>query len=76
MGLRPWRNAEVEGKVRIQSVDVTPEYEAALTRLKKLASAGSLPINKRGGAESVYGEAYQEMVRMGTRPQIRKKYRR
>jgi hypothetical protein len=48
----------------------TSAYEAAL---------GSLRNDKPGkhttGHEAVYGQAYQFLVRLGVKPQLKKKYR-
>lgn len=47
----------------------------ALERLQKLATFNG-PHGARLGAESEYGEAYQALVRLGRRRQLRAKYRR
>jgi hypothetical protein len=49
-------------------------YEQALDRLPRLASSDA--VSRRNGAEVVYAQAYQTLVRLGLRPQIRGKYRR
>lgn len=35
----------------------------------------SEPLNKRNGLEANYSRMYQKLVRLGVRPQLRKKYR-
>lgn len=43
---------------------------------KRMASLGSSnPMAQRNGVEAKYGQAYQELVRLGVRPQLRRKYR-
>lgn len=54
---------------------VTPQFEAALTKLQKQAGQGGAPYGARVNAENEYGIAYQQMVRKGLAPQIRGKYR-
>lgn len=45
-------------------------FNAATSTLKKITGG------KAGeGAEKVYGQAYQQLVKVGIKPQIRKKYR-
>jgi hypothetical protein len=51
------------------------KLEAAQARLQKLASFGA-PYGHRVGAEQQYAEAYQDLVRLGARSQLRLKYRR
>lgn len=46
-------------------------YEIALTELRKVRLGKSSV-----GSEAAYGEAYQQLVRLGIRPQLRLKYRR
>jgi hypothetical protein len=46
------------------------EYNAALAQLQK-----TRPGKEGFGNEAKYGEAYQMLVRLGVRPQIRLKYR-
>jgi hypothetical protein len=36
---------------------------------------GSAPVGKRNSAEVLYGEAYQQLVELGARPQLKRKYR-
>lgn len=48
--------------------------DSATDRLGRLA--GSAPLGKRRQAETIYGQAYQELVRLGARRQLRAKYRR
>jgi len=43
--------------------------------LAKLASQLTTGGRSAQGIENKYGQTYQEMVRMGYRPQLRKKYR-
>jgi hypothetical protein len=47
---------------------------AAHDRLQRLASYGA-PYGFRVSAEQQYGEAYQALVRQGSKPQLRRKYR-
>lgn len=49
--------------------DLTRKLESAYKRMA--ASTGK----SASGAESAYGQAYQELVRIGARPQLRLKYR-
>ena len=50
-------------------------------RLKSSFNAASSSIHKSmggkagDGAEKVYGQAYQALVKVGAKPQLRKKYR-
>lgn len=46
------------------------EYNAALAKLQKCIVG-----NQAFGIESQYGQAYQYLVRLGVRPQIKLKYR-
>jgi hypothetical protein len=46
------------------------DMEAALVKLRN-AKAGKMTA----GLEAVYGNAYQKLVRLGVRPQIKGKYR-
>lgn len=49
---------------------LTSAFNAASTVIKKQMGG------KTGdGAEKVYGQAYQALVKVGAKPQIRKKYR-
>lgn len=46
------------------------------TLVQKLGSLGSgQPLSMRRGLEANYSSAYQQLVRLGLRPQIRAKYR-
>jgi len=47
---------------------------AAYERLQKLAGSNA-PLGGKQGAENSYGAAYQVLVRMGARRQLRGKYR-
>lgn len=47
---------------------------ATLERLQKLA-ASNAPYGAKQGAEANHAAAYQALVRLGARPQIRAKYR-
>jgi hypothetical protein len=47
---------------------------ASIERLQKLA-ASNAPFGSRQGAESRHGEAFQVLVRLGARRQLRGKYR-
>jgi len=51
------------------------KFDEALDKLQKLAGVGA-PFAARTGAEARYGDAYQEEVRNGTKPQLKAKYRR
>lgn len=46
----------------------------ATQKLQKLASFNG-PYGARVNAEQEYGQSYQDLVRLGLRPQIRAKYR-
>lgn len=52
-----------------------------IDRLTSTFNAASTAIKKQTGgkvgdsAEKVYGQAYQALVKVGAKPQIRKKYR-
>jgi hypothetical protein len=48
--------------------------DLALEKLQKLA-ASNAPYGTRQGAEAEYGAAYQALVRLGVRRQLRAKYR-
>jgi hypothetical protein len=50
------------------------EYDRALGKLSRLGCASA--VSKRNYVEAVYGAAYQRLVKLGARPQIRAKYRR
>lgn len=43
-------------------------------RLGRMGSSEAL--SRRNGLEATYGQTYQALVRLGARPQIRKKYRK
>jgi hypothetical protein len=45
-------------------------FASALTEVKK-----ALPGKPGFGIEANFGQAYQRLVRLGVRPQIRRKYR-
>lgn len=47
----------------------------AFEALQRLATYNG-PYGARTSAEQKYGEAYQALVRVGARPQVRAKYRR
>lgn len=49
--------------------DLTRKLESAYKRMS--VSTGK----SASGAESAYGQAYQELVRIGARPKLRLKYR-
>ena len=51
------------------SKDLNRKLDSAYKRMS--ASTGK----SASGAESAYGQAYQELVRSGLRPQLRLKYR-
>lgn len=46
------------------------EYDNALAAVKK-----ALPGKQGFGIEAVYGQTYQYLVRLGVKPQLKKKYR-
>ena len=50
------------------------DLDALTARLGRMGS--SEPLSRRNGLESAYGQAYQRLVRLGARTQIRLKYRR
>lgn len=50
------------------------DYEVALKALPRLGSSDA--VSKRRAREAEYGAAYQRLVRLGVRPQVRGKYRR
>lgn len=54
--------------------DVETRLDAAIARLQKLAANNS-PFGGRQGAETEYANSYQQLVRLGARPQLRAKYR-
>lgn len=49
------------------------EYNQLLDRLPRLASSDA--VSRRNSIEAQYGGAYQRLVRLGARRQIRAKYR-
>lgn len=49
---------------------IMQELDATLKKLRD-AKAGKMTA----GMESVYGQAYQRLVRLGAKPQLRLKYR-
>jgi hypothetical protein len=49
-------------------------YAVAQKRIVDLSSKRG-QLSTRNGAEAEYAQAYQALVRVGLRPQIRKKYR-
>lgn len=58
--------------------------QRALSRFEQARSAlissgtngsGSDPLSRRRGIEQEYGAAYQQLVKLGLKPQIRAKYR-
>lgn len=51
------------------------EYEAAILTIKKNAGQG-MPGKAAPGQEARQGQAYQRLVRLGAKPQLRLKYRR
>jgi hypothetical protein len=57
---------------------MTDEIEKAEAELRRqYERLRKCPTMAEGGAgvESAYGQAYQALVRLGARPQLRKKYR-
>lgn len=48
----------------------TTEYERALDSLRR-----DKPGKHTVGHEAIYGQAYQFLVRLGVKPQLKKKYR-
>lgn len=57
------------------AADAERRLDQAAERLRKLASFNGT-YGARLGAEAAYGEAYQVLVRMGERRQLRRRYRR
>lgn len=55
--------------------DAETEMQRAGDKLRSLASDSVSPVSGRNDAERRYAVAYQRLVRMGKRPQIRAKYR-
>lgn len=49
------------------------ELEGLSAKLGRMGSAES--ASRRNGMEARYGQAYQRLVRLGARPQLRMKYR-
>lgn len=54
-------------------LDAERQLEKAAAQLGNLPSSASL--SRRQSAESAYGRAYQRLVRLGARRQLRTKYR-
>lgn len=56
---------------------MTDEQERALRNLESAASAVKRGVGGKAaeGMEKKYGQAYQECVKLGIKPQIRKRYR-
>jgi hypothetical protein len=50
------------------------EYERLLGKLPRFGSSEA--VSRRNGIEAQYAGAYQRLVRLGARQQIRGKYRR
>jgi hypothetical protein len=50
------------------------ELDTLRARLARLGSSEA--VSRRNNLEARYGEVYQQLVRLGARPQIRAKYRR
>jgi protein tyrosine/serine phosphatase len=50
------------------------QMDKTLERLQRMA-ASNAPFGARQGAENEYGQAYQVLVRLGVRRQLRAKYR-
>lgn len=50
------------------------ELEGFPVRLGRMGSSD--PLSRRNGMESAYSNLYQKLVRLGARPQIKKKYRK
>jgi hypothetical protein len=53
----------------------TSEYERALKKLQSQAGSESVPYGARVNAEQRYAIAYDDMVRLGIKPPLRRKYR-
>jgi hypothetical protein len=53
---------------------VTRRYELAAAKLQRLA-ADNAPLGSRISAEIEFAQSYDEMVRAGTMPKLRAKYR-
>ena len=58
-----------------KDMDESPRLNAALAKLQRMA-ADNPPLGSRVTAEQEYADAYDEMVRRGTRRKLRAKYRR
>lgn len=56
---------------------MSEDVERLESNLNAAASTVKKQMGGKGGegAEKVYGQAYQALVKVGARPQIRKKYR-
>lgn len=54
-------------------LNVERELDAITSKLGYMHC--SEPLSKRRGMEARYGRVYQQLVRLGVRPQIRLKYR-
>lgn len=64
-------NVNVIGEIMQEDNErLISNFNAATSSLKKIAGG------KAGeGIEKVYGQAYQQLVKVGIKPQLRKKYR-
>jgi len=51
------------------------EIRSAEAELAMASKSLGAPTGTNKGAEKAYGDAYQRLVRLGVRPQLRKKYR-
>lgn len=56
---------------------MSEDVEKMMRELDSASSAIKKQMGGKGGegAESKYGQAYQQLVKAGVKPQIRKKYR-
>jgi hypothetical protein len=65
----------VDEEKRARDVDrLVRELDVLRGRLSRLGSSEA--VSRRNNLEARYGEVYQQLVRLGARPQIRVKYRR
>lgn len=60
----------------IDDESLVRSHELASDHLKRLANGGAGQIGPRNVAEDRYGETYQQLVKRGLAPQLKRKYRR
>ena len=61
--------ADTADQIRRAEMDLNTQF----TKLGRMGSSD--PLGMRNGVEAKYSQAYQRLVRLGARPQLRKKYR-